>query len=132
MHPAVTGLRLWDDERRYSDDIGPDYCRQSCVTRCAECPAPTLLPEAAPGAVGYALVRTQWRVGASGRTGLDYNACAWTWAANRERLQLPPDAELLEDVTVVEHAMLQADAERAERQRETRESTPRADPTMGG
>lgn len=83
--------------------------------------------------MGYALVRTQWRVGGVGRTGLDYTACAWVWAANRERLQLPPDAELLEDVTVVEHALLQADAEHAAQHRVQREAgAAGADPTLGG
>lgn len=56
-------------------------------------------------------MRTQWRIGAAGRTGLDYTACGWTWAAHRERYQLPPDGDLMQDVTVLEHAMLQADHE---------------------
>jgi hypothetical protein len=58
-------------------------------------------------------------MGPAGRTGLDYTACAWTWAANRERYQLPPDGELLQDVTVMEHAFMQADYERTEQRRAT-------------
>ncbi|MFO0293796.1 MAG: DUF1799 domain-containing protein [Rhodospirillales bacterium] len=71
-----------------------------------------MLPEAVPFVLGFGLVRTQWRVGAAGRTGLDYTACAFAWSANRQRLRLPPDDELLEGVAVIEHATLQADAER--------------------
>lgn len=84
--------------------------------------------------LAYGLVQTQWRVGPGGRTGLDYPACGWAWAANRERLQLPPDDLLLEDVTVIEHAILQCDAEQHERARDARDQRAigRDDPTMGG
>lgn len=115
--------------------MGPDYCAKACGgRRCADCPAPTLLPEAIVPVLAYQLVRTQWRIGAAGRTGLDYPACGWAWAANRDRLQLPPDADLLEGVAVIEHAVLQADAERHAADRAHREvkAIGAADPTMGG
>lgn len=62
-------------------------------------------------------MRTQWRMGPGGRTGLDYTACGWTWAAHRERYQLPADGELLQDVTVIENALMQADHEQTEQRR---------------
>lgn len=118
QHPAITGFKLWGEEGTWGDDIGPDYCAKACGgKRCARCPAPTLLPEAAPAALAYSVVRTQWRTGAGGRTGLDYTACAWVWATYRPRLALPADDELLEGVTVIEHAILQADVERLEADR---------------
>lgn len=66
-------------------------------------------------------------MGPGGRTGLDYTACGWTWAAHRERYQLPPDGELLQDVTVMEHALMQADYERNEQRR-----TQTSDKAIGG
>jgi hypothetical protein len=56
------------------------------------------------------------------RVGLDYPAAFATWAVHREGLRLPPDSELHVDVMTVEHAMLQADRDRAEADRARRES----------
>lgn len=109
--------------------MGPDYCRKACGgERCAKCPAPTLLSEAVPAVVAYTLAQTQWRTGAVGRTGLDYPACAWTWATYRARAAregvdaLPPDDELLDHVAVIEHAYLHTDSERAAADRERRDT----------
>lgn len=89
--------------------------------RCARCPAPTLLPAAVPAVTAYSLVRTQWRIGPAGITGLDYTACIATWDAWRARVRLPATDRLLRDVAVIESALLQADRERAERTRGARD-----------
>jgi hypothetical protein len=98
-----------------------------CKVRCAECPAPLLLPESQPGVAAYIKCSTQWRMGFGGRTGLDYPACIQMLKINRaqwrkdmpnEALVKTPLAELLDDLQVIESAMLQADAERRETERQ--------------
>lgn len=114
----------------WSDDIGPDYCRRVCGSkRCEQCPAPRLLPEAVPGVLAFNLVRTQWRwTGGMSpcRVGLDYPACTLAWQLHRasplgEEWQLPPDAVLFPDLQIIEGALLRADGEAREREREQRE-----------
>lgn len=105
------------------------YCRDACDlgtgnTRCGECPAPSLIPEAWAGAMAYAAVQTQWR--ADG--GLDYAACAPVlrgllrkWRAEDNGLADGLDVmDLLEDVQVVEIAILEVRAEQREQARGTR------------
>lgn len=86
---------------------------------------PSLLADAVPGALAYDAVSTQWRRAGMGgqRTGLDYAACLPVlqglldgWAADGHALQLGV-AELLDDVQVMEAAILEVDMERAEHHR---------------
>ncbi|MDR3389922.1 MAG: DUF1799 domain-containing protein [Rudaea sp.] len=124
--PVVEGERLWDIEARYSN-CNSAYCREVCgKTRCAECPAPLLLPESQVGIAAYIKCGTQWRTGFSGRTGLDYPACIQTLKIYRRELrkELPDDplvttplADLMNDMQVIESAMLQADHEKREAER---------------
>lgn len=68
----------------------------------------------------YLACSTQWRVGMSGRTGLDYTACrpeaaAWLDRWNREAVPAVASMELIElmdDLRTVELALLGCDAER--------------------
>lgn len=90
--------------------------------RCKECPEPPLLPEAWPGVAAYTLCATQWRVGGmGGRVGLDYPACKLVIDLHRPRLADVPEAELFEDLQVIESAILRADREISERDRAQRE-----------
>lgn len=100
-----------------------EYCRKVCGgTRCAECPAPHLLPESQPGVAAYMKCATQWRVGFGGRVGLDYTACMdvlrrnfprWSQAAEFDGITVD---DLFDDLQVIEHAMLGADCEKRERE----------------
>lgn len=94
--------------------------------RCAECPAPQLLPRSQPAAVAYLKCATQWRMGFAGRSGLDYTACIQTikLARRRWRREAPDDpfvttplAELMDDLQIIESAKLQADNEKREQDR---------------
>jgi hypothetical protein len=89
--------------------------------RCTECPAPTLLPESEPAIAAYLACSTQWRAGSGGRTGLDYPACELATRALRDRLALAPWPELLPDLQLIEHAILQCDREHRERAQHERE-----------
>lgn len=82
---------------------------------------PSLIPEAVYGAIAYDAVRTQWRTaGMTGaRVGLDYGACGPVlrlllarWGVDGE-VGIPDELELMEDVQVVELAILEVDQERA-------------------
>jgi hypothetical protein len=100
-----------------------------CKTRCAECPAPRLLPDCQPGVVAYQVCATQWRQGFAGRTGLDYPACIATLQLYLPRWQQAEAGQgggafgalevgdLMEQVQCIEVAMLEADEERRERDR---------------
>lgn len=74
----------------------------------------------------YLAVQTQWRFGGMGtRTGLDYGACIHRLSLALPRWQReggPHDAfaglgvdELMDDVQIIEAALLEADAEKRER-----------------
>jgi hypothetical protein len=83
---------------------------------------PSLIPEAVPAAAAYQTVQTQWRrAGMTGvRVGLDYAACLPVLRLQRDRWTADgvecaiSEAELLEDVQVVEMAILEVDQERAD------------------
>ena len=86
-----------------------------------------LLLESQPGIAAYIKCSTQWRVGFGGRTGLDYPACIQTLKLYRRQLRksVPADplvttalADIINDVQVIESAMLQADSERRESERQ--------------
>lgn len=104
-------------------DITSAYCRKVCGNvRCPECPAPTLLPESQPAVAAYMKCATQWRVGFSGRVGLDYTACMDVLRRNfpRWREQHPQFEgitvdDVFDDLQVIEQAMLGADNEARER-----------------
>lgn len=120
-------------ERRYPD-ITSDYCR-SCAKRCDDCPAPKLLPECATSVVAFATLKTQWRVGMSGRTGLDYTACFATldrylprWQASDAAFAALTVEDLMGDVQIIERALLDADAEARERDNATRQQQGNAIP----
>jgi hypothetical protein len=125
----------WNEEKLWSIDtpheVTVDYCRAcrkdgGCAKAGTVCPEPQLLREAWPGVCAFLLVHTQWIVGGMGqRTGLNYASVLpllerrlpqWqasdpeTWGA------LTVD-DLLDDVQVIESAMLSADAERREAER---------------
>lgn len=71
-------------------------------------------------AAAYLAVQTQWRTAgmAGARVGLDYGACLPVLRLQRDRWQADgaavdiSEAELLEDVQVVEMAILEVDQER--------------------
>jgi hypothetical protein len=100
-----------------------------CKVRCDECPAPPLLPTARPGVAAYVKCSTQWRNTFGGRTGLDYPACiqilklarrAWRREAPDDPLVKRPLSALMEDLQIIESAMLAADAERRDREERER------------
>lgn len=73
-----------------------------------------LWPEHAPAFELFCVdLRTQWRVGMGGRTGLDYTACV---AALRLRHTRQRTAELLDDLRVLEHAYLDEEAQQRARE----------------
>ena len=53
-------------------------------------------------------LQTQWRVGMGGYTGLDYGAAQWLFSL----YQIKKPSELLEDLQVMEAAVLEAMAKR--------------------
>jgi hypothetical protein len=53
-------------------------------------------------------LQTQWRIGMSGRTGLDYVAARWLFSL----YQIEKPSEMLEDLQVMESAVLEAQAAR--------------------
>lgn len=83
-----------------------------------DCPAPPLLAENEPIVRAYYACNTQWRVGMAGRTGLDYPACQAAVDAQRDRLQLPAWSEVFSGLQTIEHAMLSAEHELRERERD--------------
>jgi len=119
------GTRCWDVENRYPS-ITAAYCRDVCKTRCKECPAPRLLPEAQPGYVAFQYCATQWRhAGMAGvRTGLDYTACIARieralprWLESGGEVFAPHTVDsLMDDLQIMERATLQADADRRDRE----------------
>lgn len=89
--------------------------------RCAQCPGPRLLPDAALGWHAYQRVNTQWRYVASGfgasATGLDYaGVVAALQLFHGELREAGVDdvtvADLMEDVQAVEQAVLEVRQER--------------------
>lgn len=94
-----------------------------------------MLPEAQPGVIAYVCCQTQWRAaGLGSRIGLDYTACIRlletylpTWQAEGARSTEPNPfaaltvADLMQDVQVIEHALIEADQEELDRKREERE-----------
>jgi len=74
------------------------------------------------GVAAFLAVLTQWRHGFAGRTGLDYSACITVLAMHLPRwrrespgafkgLRVP---DLMEDLQIIERALLTADEERRE------------------
>lgn len=119
---------MWDPDARYSDDMGESYCRQ-CVTetgrRCEGCPRPPLLPEAQTAVAAYLVCATQWRFGGMGsRTGLDYAACKVALETHNDTdpPAFAPLSEVLQQLQIIERAMLECDREAAERDRANREA----------
>jgi hypothetical protein len=55
-------------------------------------------------------LQTQWRVGMSGRTGLDYVAAKWLFSLYQ--IEKPAQKMLLEDLQIMESAVLEAQAAR--------------------
>lgn len=101
-----------------------------------DCPAPKLLPEAQPGVAVYlACCSTQWAyAGMGGRTGLRYDGCLPAMAQHlaewqqRERAAGAPGLwcdltlqSLLEDVQIIEGAILAVESERREQERQQAE-----------
>lgn len=123
---------LWDLVTASGKTISPtcgerecwDFCGadRKAGRRCAECPAPTLLPECVPAVHAYQTCSTQWRVGANGRTGLDYPACRIAITGLRGLIDLPPWPELLRDMQVIERAFLTCDSEQRARASAEREA----------
>lgn len=124
-------------ENRYGD-IDAAYCENCrCAgagERCPPCPEPALLPEAERGVAAFAACATQWRQGFSGRTGLDYAGCVaaltalaplWRAAAREagreEEAAACEVGALLQDVQIIERAMLQADDERRAQREQRRD-----------
>lgn len=104
-----------------------DYCRQTCGgVRCASCPQPRLLPDCQAGVAAYMTVSTQWRAGFGGRYGLDYTACIATlelhWKRWRKSAAFAGRSlgDVLEDVQIIERAMLDADAEKRDEEEAAR------------
>lgn len=82
---------------------------------------PRILPESEPGIAAYMAVATQWRVGFTDRSGLDYTAVIATlklhlpkWRRQSTAWKGLTLADILGDVQIVENAMLAADSERRE------------------
>jgi hypothetical protein len=97
-----------------------------------------VLPECQPGIAAYLTCGTQWRTGGLGfRTGLDYAACIRTLDLYLPRWQRDESAigqpglfaalgvdDLMEDVMIIESALLVADHERRARDDAQREARP--------
>lgn len=107
--------------------VTSEYCREVCKVRCPECPAPGVLPDNHAGVAAYLQVKTQWRPSFSGRSGLDYPSCIQILKLHRRhwRADYPQDpvvttpmSELMQDLQVIESAILTADAERQADERE--------------
>lgn len=89
--------------------------------RCNACPMPALIPEAWAGAMAYSAVQTQWRPDGA----LDYGACLpllrrllRRWRRDGAGLGEGLDElDLMEDVQVIEMAILEVRAERREQAR---------------
>lgn len=90
------------------------------------CPRPQLLQDAQPGVAAYLACCTQWTVGGMGqRTGLRYEACVVLLDRYLPRWQQEqPDVwgplavdDLLQDMQVIEGAMLESWGEQADRER---------------
>lgn len=122
---------MWDIERVYPS-IDASYCKGGCDgsgQRCAECPAPRLLPEAQPGYAAYLVCATQWRHGGTGsRSGLDYTACQgllqtylprWREKGGEIFRDVTLD-ELMQDIQIMEISILQVDHEKREREQDAR------------
>lgn len=119
---------------RAHPSIDASYCREVCDGqyggRCAECPAPRLLPEAKAGYAAYLVCATQWRfAGMGSRSGLDYGACQgllrtylprWRATGGEDFAGVTMD-QLMQDLQVMETSILQVDAEKREREQESRE-----------
>lgn len=89
-----------------------------------------MLPENVPVLRAYEVCATQWRVSFAGATGLDYPACLATldrylprWAKELPTAD-PRDAlDLLDDLRVIEQALLTAWADNAERDKQNKAAT---------
>lgn len=92
--------------------------------RCAECPAPKLLPDALPAVAAYGRCGTQWRYAAHGfgsrLTGLDYTACRPAVADMLRKIRgagvvLDVDVgDVMEDLHAIEIGVLSVQQERLE------------------
>ncbi len=116
-----------------------DYCRDcrkagGCAAVGKVCPEPRLLPDAQPGVAAFLKVHTQWNVGGLGqRTGLRYESVIATLERVLPAWQADDPAafgdrtvtSLLDDVQIIETAMLNADEERREAERNTAPKVPR-------
>lgn len=116
-----------------------DYCRDcrkagGCAAVGKQCPEPRLLPDAQPGVAAFLKVHTQWNVGGLGqRTGLRYESVIATlervlpaWQADDSEPWVQCTVEgLLSDIQVIETAMLSADEERREAERNKGPHVPR-------
>lgn len=118
--PIHNGERLWDMDEKYPQ-VTSEYCREVCKVRCAQCPVPTVLPDNHAGVAAYLQCATQWRASFAGRTGLDYPACIQVLKLHRRhwRIEHPDDpvvttplSELMQDLQVIESAILESDNER--------------------
>lgn len=121
---------MWDIEQQFPATDLPAYCRKCRASGgCGSaCPRPQLLPECRDAVRAYDTCDTQWRVGMGGPTGLDYAACVATLTLYLPRWQAAaePDAaihhltvaDLLDDVRTIEHALLAAQSEQAQKKRD--------------
>lgn len=117
-------------EQQYPGTDLPAYCKacKGCDASKGEiCPRPQVLPENGPALRAYDLCSTQWRTGFCGATGLDYPACLAVLERYVPRWEKePPTAEpldvldLMNDLRTIEHALLTAWAENAERDKQNK------------
>lgn len=122
---------------QYPETDLPAYCRKCQEAGgCAEaCPRPQLLPENLPALLAFYACETQWRTGFDGKTGLDYSACITTltlylppWQAeadSSDAIKAMDVAALMDDLRTIERALLDAWAEKAEKDKENK--PPRGD-----
>lgn len=85
--------------------------------------------------VAFGVLRSQWRTGVGGRTGLDYTACFTTLDRYLPRWQASGPAfggltveDLMEDVQIIERALLDVDQEQRERDEANRQQQGNAIP----
>lgn len=126
-------------EKLWSPDITVEYCIDcrkagGCAAVGKQCPEPRLLPEAQLGVAAFLKVHTQWNVGGLGqRTGLRYESVIATleralpvWQADDPAAWADRTvADLLDDVQIIETAMLSADDERRQAERDAPPQVPR-------
>lgn len=125
-------------EALWSPDITVEYCIDcrkagGCAALGKQCPEPRLLPEAQPAVAAFLKVHTQWNVGGLGqRTGLRYESVIATLERVLPVWQADDPAafgdrtvtDLLDDVQIIETAMLGADDERRKAERDSAPKVP--------